>query len=50
MTTNNENRVLVRMGARNLSEDETNQVPGGLIPTRFTSIATNGGSDHSFDT
>lgn len=49
MTSNNGNRVLMRMGARNLSESEIDKVPGGLIPTRLTSIATNG-ADQSIDT
>ncbi|HET9182872.1 MAG TPA: hypothetical protein VFP59_12115 [Candidatus Angelobacter sp.] len=50
MTSNNQNRVLMRMGARSLSENETDQVSGGLIPTRLTVINTSGGADHSIDT
>ncbi|HYX54088.1 MAG TPA: hypothetical protein VE783_11605 [Candidatus Limnocylindrales bacterium] len=49
MESNNENRVLMRMGARNLSENETDQVTGGLIPTLLSVIFTNGGTDHSLD-
>ncbi len=47
--SNNENRVLMRMGARNLSENETNEVTGGFIPTLLSVIYTNGGTDHSLD-
>jgi hypothetical protein len=46
------NRVLSRMGARKLSQDELEGVAGGLIPTRLTSLVTGTASnpDHSFDT
>lgn len=50
MADKNANRVLGRVGARNLSENETNQISGGLIPTRLTVINTSGGADHSIDT
>ncbi len=49
MSKNNDNRVLMRMGARKLTENETDQVAGGLIPTLLSVIWTNGGSDHSLD-
>jgi hypothetical protein len=46
---NNENRVLGRVGARKLTEEEVNGVAGGLIPTLLSVIYTNGGSDTSLD-
>lgn len=50
MTSDNENRVLMRRSARALSGKEINQVTGGLIPTRLTLISTNAGADQSLDT
>ncbi len=45
-----ENRVLGRMGARKLTDNEAEQVTGGIIPTILSVILTNNGSDHSLDT
>ena len=46
---NNGNRVLGRMGARKLNDNETDQVAGGIVPTLLSVIFTNGGSDHRLD-
>jgi hypothetical protein len=52
MPDESNHRVLSRMGARPLSQDELDAVPGGLIPTRLTLLATGPSSnpDQSFDT
>jgi hypothetical protein len=46
------NRVLNRMGARKLTQEELDGVSGGLIPTRLTALVTGPSSnpDHSVDT
>lgn len=49
-TNNNENRVLGRMGARKLNENEMNKVTGGRVPTLASAIFTNGGKDETLDT
>jgi len=49
MSNNNENRVLNRMGARQLGQDEVPGVSGGFIPTLLSVIYTNNGQDHSLD-
>jgi hypothetical protein len=49
MSQNNENRVLNRMGARQLSQNELDGVSGGFIPTLLSVIYTNNGQDHSLD-
>jgi len=41
MSNNKENRVLGRMGAHQLTEEETNRVTGGFIPTLLSVIHTN---------
>jgi hypothetical protein len=46
--SNNENRVLVRIGARKLTENEINQVGGGAATTASV-LFTNGGRDETFD-
>ena len=45
---NNQNRVLVRMGARKLTENEINHV-GGAANTLASVLFTNGGKDETFD-
>ncbi len=47
-TKNNENRVLCRMGARKLTENEINQVAGAAATTASV-LFTNGGKDETFD-
>ncbi len=49
MSNNNENRVLGRMGARKLTDNEAEQIVGGVIPTLLSVIRTNNGSDYSLD-
>ena len=46
------NRVLTRIGARQLAQEELDGVSGGLIPTRLSVLVTGSSSnpDHSFDT
>jgi hypothetical protein len=46
------NRVLTRMGARKLSQEELDGVSGGVIPTRLTALVTGTSSnpDRSLDT
>ena len=48
MSNNHENRVLNRMGARQLSQNELGGV-GGFIPTLLSVIFTNNGQDHTLD-
>jgi hypothetical protein len=50
--SNNNNRVLGRMGARPLKQHEIAGVSGGLIPTRLSVLVTGPSShpDQSFDT
>ena len=52
MSNQDSNRVLTRMGARKLSQDELGAVSGGLIPTRLSVLVTGPSShpDQSFDT
>jgi hypothetical protein len=52
MSKKDNNRVLTRMGARKLSEEELDGVSGGLIPTRLSTLVTGTSSnpDQSFDT
>jgi hypothetical protein len=52
MSNKDNNRVLTRMGARKLSQEELDGVSGGLIPTRLSTLVTGTSSnpDHSFDT
>jgi hypothetical protein len=52
MSNADNNRVLTRMGARKLTQEELDGVSGGLIPTRLSVLVT-GPSNHpdqSFDT
>ncbi|HET9284464.1 MAG TPA: hypothetical protein VFR24_21125 [Candidatus Angelobacter sp.] len=51
MSSNN-NRVLSRMGSRQLTQKEMDEVPGGFIPTRLTVFMTGTVSnpDSSIDT
>jgi hypothetical protein len=46
------NRTLNRMGARKLSQNELEEVSGGLIPTRLSVLVTGPSSnpDQSLDT
>lgn len=50
--SNNENRVLTRIGARALSQKELEEIGAGVIPTRLTVLVTGTASnpDHSLDT
>jgi len=52
MSNADNNRVLTRMGARKLSQEEVDGVSGGLIPTRLSVLVTGSSShpDQSFDT
>jgi hypothetical protein len=52
MQNKDNNRVLIRMGARKLSHEELDGVSGGFIPTRLTALVTGTASnpDRSFDT
>lgn len=52
MSNQDNNRVLTRMGARKISQEELDEVSGGLIPTRLSVLVTGTSSnpDHSFDT
>jgi hypothetical protein len=52
MSKKDNNRVLTRMGARKLSQEELDGVSGGLIPTRLSTLVTGTSSnpDQSFDT
>ena len=52
MSNKDSNRVVTRMGARKLSQEELDGVSGGLIPTRLSVLVTGPSSnpDHSFDT
>ena len=52
LMSNNDNRVLIRKGARKLSQEELDGVSGGLIPTRLSTLVTGTSSnpDQSFDT
>jgi hypothetical protein len=52
MSNADNNRVLTRMGARKLSQEELDGVSGGLIPTRLSVLVTgpSSNSDQSFDT
>jgi hypothetical protein len=52
MSNADNNRVLTRMGARKLSQEELDGVSGGLIPTRLSTLVTgtSGNPDQSFDT
>jgi len=52
MSNADNNRVLTRMGARKLSQEELDEVSGGLIPTRLSVLVTGPSSrpDQSFDT
>jgi len=51
MSSNDNNRVLSRMGARKVSQSELDEISGGFIPTRLTALVTGTSSnpDHSFD-
>jgi hypothetical protein len=52
MPNKDNNRVLTRVGARKLSQDELGDVSGGLVPTRLSTLVTGTSSnpDSSFDT
>lgn len=52
MSNENNNRVLTRVGARKLSQSELDEILGGLIPTRLTTLVTGPSSnpDHTVDT
>ncbi len=46
--SNNDVRVLNRMGARELTPDESQKIAGGIVPTVATALPT--GTVHSPDT
>ena len=52
MSNQDNNRVLTRMGARKISQEELDGASGGLIPTRLSTLVTGTSSnpDQSFDT
>lgn len=54
MSSNNENRVLNRMGARELTQQEIDKITGAemIIPTRLTALVTGSAShpDETHDT
>jgi hypothetical protein len=52
MPNQDNNRVLTRMGARKLSQEELDEISGGFIPTRLTALVTGTASnpDRSLDT
>ncbi|HET9183342.1 MAG TPA: hypothetical protein VFP59_14500 [Candidatus Angelobacter sp.] len=48
-SNSNDNRVLVRRGARKVNDDEANQVTGGRLITLATALPTNLGRDTMLD-
>ena len=52
MSNKDNNRVLTRRGARQVSQSELDEISGGFIPTRLTVLSTGPSSnpDHSTDT
>lgn len=40
MSSENNNRVLTRLGARQLTQNEIDKIGGGFIPTRLTAFLT----------
>lgn len=52
MSNKDNNRVLTRMGARKLSQEELDGISGGVISTRLTALVTGTSSnpDRSLDT
>lgn len=52
MSSDGNNRVLSRMGARQLTQNEIDGVAGGFIPTRLTVLVTGTSSnpDQGLDT
>lgn len=52
MSNQDNNRVLTRMGARKLSQNELDEIAGGFIPTRLTVLVTgtSNNPDRSTDT
>jgi hypothetical protein len=50
--SNDNNRVLSRMGARQLTQNELDGIAGGVISTRLSVLVTGPASnpDHSLDT
>lgn len=48
MSNDNKNRVLCRRGAHELTQEQTQEVSGG-IPTLLSVIRTGGGADTSLD-
>jgi hypothetical protein len=40
MSNENNNRVLSRMGARQLTQEEIDKIGGGFVPTRLTVFLT----------
>ena len=52
MSNQDNNRVLTRMGARKLSQEELDEISGGFIPTRLTALVTgpSNNPDRSTDT
>lgn len=51
MSNNDNNRVLQRIGARELKPEEMQKVngTGANVPALFTEFITGGGRDHLFD-
>jgi hypothetical protein len=47
--SNNDNRVLIRKGARPLTQNETDEVTGAITPSVLSVIRTNNGADYTTD-
>jgi len=47
--SNNDNRVLIRKGARPLTQKEIDEVTGAITPSVLSVIRTNNGKDFTTD-
>jgi len=47
--SNNDNRVLIRRGARPLTQKEIDEVTGAITPSVLSVIRTNNGKDFTTD-
>jgi len=47
--SNNDNRVLIRKGARRLTQNEIDEVTGAATPSILSVIRTNNGKDFTTD-
>ena len=47
--SNNDNRVLIRKGARSLTQNEIDEVTGASLPSILSVIRTNNGADFHTD-